>query len=55
MNLKNEKKKLSFMLGVHIPIELHDELMKVAEENDLTLSQIVRIALRNFLKQQTDD
>lgn len=36
-------------LGVYITADMHDRLVGLAEERELTLSDIVRMALKDYL------
>nr|AAC44110.1 ORF56: similar to ORF C from pWVO1 and RepA from pLS1. Method: conceptual translation supplied by author [Sulfolobus islandicus]BAF62549.1 copG56 [synthetic construct] len=36
-------------LGVYIPQEWHDRLMEIAKEKNLTLSDVCRLAIKEYL------
>lgn len=36
-------------LGVYIPQEWHDKLMEIAKEKNLTLSDVCRLAIKEYL------
>lgn len=42
-------------LNVLVPKDLYEAAMKKARENDLTLSQVVRQALREFIENEEQD
>ena len=46
----DEKQDNIICLGVRIPKEMHEALAKAAKDNDLTMSQVVRIAIKDFIK-----
>lgn len=49
MKTKDKEKDDMICLGVRIPKEIHAKLAKVAKSKDLTISQLVRIAIKNAI------
>gem|GEM_PF-2148301 len=49
--LSSKNKKVKFV-GVLLPIELYIELEKIAREEERAISQIVRLAIRRYLKEK---
>ena len=41
--------KTTICIGVYIPKKTHDDLIAAAKEQELTLSDIVRISIREYL------
>jgi hypothetical protein len=41
-------------LGVHITKDMHDKLVKMASEKELTISVLVRIAIKELLSEKAD-
>lgn len=36
-------------VGFHIPEEWHERIMEIAQENNLTLSDVCRLAIKEYL------
>jgi len=47
----NGKKKVKF-IGVLLPIDLYSELEEIAREEERTISQIIRLAIRKYLRER---
>lgn len=53
MSLTDEEKDEVVCIGVRIKKDLYEQLRKVCESKDLTLSQVVRIVLKEFINKET--
>lgn len=49
MKVKDKEKDDMICLGVRIPKKTHEELANLAASKDLTISQLVRIAIKNII------
>lgn len=53
--MKNEKiGDGKVCLGVNLPKELHSALSQIAKRNDLSISQVVRQAIRDYIAKETN-
>ncbi len=49
MKVKDKEKSDMICLGVRITKKTHEELAELAANKDLTISQLVRIAIKNLI------
>lgn len=54
MKIKGNEQCDVICIGVRIPYELHRELKQLADSKDLTLSQLVRLAIKNIIADQSE-
>lgn len=50
MKTKSNEQEEMICIGVRIPKELHEEFKQLAKNRDLTISQVIRIAIKDFIK-----
>ena len=49
--VSSKKKKLRFV-GVLLPLDIFLQLEKIAKEEERSLSQVIRLAIRKYLKER---
>lgn len=52
---ENSTKTISCTIGVRLPVQERIELETFCREKDITLSQLVRLAIREFMKRHKED
>lgn len=53
--MKGKKIKKEKLISLRIETELFDMLKKIAERDDRSLSNVVRIAIKQYLRRLNDD
>lgn len=48
-------KREGHTLTLRLPVELHEEVTKKAKEEERTVSGLIRVAIRQYLKDQSED
>ena len=51
---KEDRKKLFRHLGAEIPTEMYETIKSYAKERGLTISQVVRRALKEYLRKENE-